>query len=408
MKQIFILRVIAFYVIGTLCLCIQGTAFPKSVVSTTLVDKEHKGSSHTSTNEGSLYSIRAFDNAVSHEENTDGSTAFDTKTSTTSPKSVDTTILVDKEQMNLTIIDKLKPALSNLRNKDDRLRSLNEERTEGYHTFSTTFFLETSNRGFLNPRQSCVVEAACRAQYPDKVLVYMLGTKSSSESQNKLMSKYKNLKFINLDIEEFFENLPSNSLKKLVNDIDRNSYHRTEHLSDVFRIILLQKFGGMYIDLDSMLLKSTRELPAFLLSTFENGAIKMNKGHPIIEEIFHRLSKTKYNPKNWTGLGQKIITEVAKDVCKFLRKNFQEASLNCRIKFLDAKMFLPVHYGLWKRLFSKEFITLNLEHVTKGYAIEFSNSITKMIPIKKGKGQMFDHFAKANCPAIYKELYTIY
>jgi hypothetical protein len=286
------------------------------------------------------------------------------------------------------------------------IHTLNE--ISDHHDFNTTFFVESSNAGYLNPRQSCSVEAAARAQYPHPIVIYMTGVKEEKMAQqNDWIKNLTNVRLVHLDTKKFFTN---DNLGRIYEEVKSTSSHKVEHVSDLARIALLKKFGGLYIDLDAVLMKSTAHLNSFLLKNFANGILKFRKGHPIIEALYHRLNETKFNPMSWIGLGEELIRKVVVDTCNFTTNNFEEASLNCNVTFLNKEYFLPVFWGEWKDLFGKdiELETFKPEVMKPAYAIEFSNFLTSNIPIIKGRRQLFEQVMKKYCPSVYHTMPKFY
>ena len=277
---------------------------------------------------------------------------------------------------------------------DIQIHSLND--ISNYHDFNATFFVETSNAKYLNHRQSCCVEAAARAQHPHLVIIYMTGVEATAiKEENAWIRNFTNIKIVHLESDKFFT---SKNLGRIYREVkNKTSVHMTEHISDLARIALLKKFGGLYIDTDTALMKSTTHFEPFILRNFANGIIKCRTGDIVIEEMHRRLSEFKYNPKLWSGLGEILIERIAIDICNFNKKakNFEEAGKKCNTTFLDIKAFLPVYWGkweAWKELFRKdiEIEKFEVESMQAAYAIHFSNYLTSDSPVIKGRKQIFE------------------
>jgi hypothetical protein len=117
------------------------------------------------------------------------------------------------------------------------------------------FFLEThlhGHRRLDNARQACSVESAARTNPDMQVYLFMATNESEVVMDHTplldVLLSYPNIhvRYFNISeytrgtkIEEFFKtNHPENS---------KFGY---AHLSDIFRMLTLHKFGGLYLDLD--------------------------------------------------------------------------------------------------------------------------------------------------------------
>lgn len=125
------------------------------------------------------------------------------------------------------------------------------------HSFFPTersiFFHETSCRAGLNTRQACAVEAAAR-QHPEwEVHVLFSAPVSKSKLKEGILAellKFGNVKFSRLHIIDYAKGTP---LEDMVRDgaLNRTRW-RISHTSDVVRYLTLYKWGGIYLDLDTV------------------------------------------------------------------------------------------------------------------------------------------------------------
>ncbi len=121
------------------------------------------------------------------------------------------------------------------------------------------FFLETSGRPFLSGRQSCSIESAARnSELTSKVIF-----KSSfvnlltSYSFCQLYHAYPNVEFYTIDYEMLFEDTP---VEWILSRINFAAIHKLTYLSDIASKALVFKYGGFYLDLDVLVLKSLKRL----------------------------------------------------------------------------------------------------------------------------------------------------
>ena len=115
--------------------------------------------------------------------------------------------------------------------------------------------------------------------------------------------------------------------------------------TDIIRIELLDRFGGVYVDVDSYCLKPIEDAP-FMDGEFfvgrdyddrrgrfkdrvANGTIGSTKGHPVLKEYLEGIDKT--DIKKWMTMGGEMLTNCikGKDVivlptCTFYPKNWDK------------------------------------------------------------------------------------
>ena len=124
-----------------------------------------------------------------------------------------------------------------------------------YSQQDQAFFLETSGKSFLDGRQSCSVEsAAVKSSLVSKVLLKsQVLDLSKSKALCELYYNYGNVEFYYVDVAELFRNTPAEGLEKRVEKVVA---HGTCHYSAIGRMAFAYKYGGMYLDLDIIVLRS--------------------------------------------------------------------------------------------------------------------------------------------------------
>lgn len=119
------------------------------------------------------------------------------------------------------------------------------------------FFIESSCRGGLNSRQACAVESAAKIHPNWQINVLFTGSVSNqtqSGTTMKLLKMYNNIMFFRIHVAKFGRNTPLEHM--LASGILNNSSWRVVHTSDVLRFLTLYKWGGVYMDLDVIVMKS--------------------------------------------------------------------------------------------------------------------------------------------------------
>ncbi|GBP56170.1 Lactosylceramide 4-alpha-galactosyltransferase [Eumeta japonica] len=123
------------------------------------------------------------------------------------------------------------------------------------------YFIETSCKGDLNPRQACSVESVARVHPNRTVYILFLAPIAQKTFQKGPISNLKifdNVEFARIHFWKFVE---GTVLEGLVYDGYLNkSKWPVSHTSDVLRYLVLHKWGGTYLDLDVIVRKNLDSL----------------------------------------------------------------------------------------------------------------------------------------------------
>ena len=184
------------------------------------------------------------------------------------------------------------------------------------------FFLETSGRSKLSPRQSCSVESAAKfSKLQVQVILFSNILDLTDNSTCYLYSSVTNVRFYTVDLHKIYKDTP---LQHLVasQKFQKSKFHIT-HQSDALRLALIFKYGGFYSDLDAITIRD--------LSNFHNviGATKINARHDTFAHlnngVFHfeakhqiLLQTMKMFTRVFTGsrrgeVGPMLITKTVKE-----------------------------------------------------------------------------------------------
>ena len=169
------------------------------------------------------------------------------------------------------------------------------------------FFLETSGENCLTPRQACSVESAARKNPHMKVTLYTDIGDSFSSSANRSTAGHRadtlgNQR--NCDVMDILKRFPNVAVirSRLADELQgtflrgrwfdigrlQQSQFPHVHLSDAVRVAILQKRGGIYLDLDCIVLRPLhclRNTAAYLPSLpswIENGVLSFDRSHPFL------------------------------------------------------------------------------------------------------------------------------
>ena len=97
-------------------------------------------------------------------------------------------------------------------------------------------------------------------------------------------------------------------------------------LSDLLRVLLLYRYGGLYLDTDALWLRNARDLPDAFIGLAKmagpcdwcidgkwyaaNGVMRFPAEHPLLESLLLAINGTQYDPHSRGHIGPKLLTQV--------------------------------------------------------------------------------------------------
>ena len=126
------------------------------------------------------------------------------------------------------------------------------------------------------------------------------------------MSGHTNLHFYTVNISSLALNTPLQSfLQKAGYKASPNS---VVHLSDALRVLLVWRFGGLYLDTDYVVLNDMSHYQNVTVKTgagslaVTNNAFAFSAGHPFLEVVMLHMAES-YRPTCWTCIGPELLTK---------------------------------------------------------------------------------------------------
>ncbi|XP_053800202.1 lactosylceramide 4-alpha-galactosyltransferase-like [Vidua chalybeata] len=269
------------------------------------------------------------------------------------------------------------------------------------------FFVETSEQTSPSYLFSCSVESAARTHPASRVMVLMKGLAKGNASLPKhwafsLLSCFPNVEIRPLDLTELFSGTP---LKRwYLWPLRHWEPHFLPVLSDACRIVLMWKFGGIYLDTDFIVLKNLENLTNALGIQDDNelnGAFLSFKAKHQFMELCMQDFVQNYNGWVWGHQGPELLTRVFKKWCSLGTIK----SMSCKgVSALAQEVVYPIPWQDWKKLF-EAVSALELQKLLKNtYAVHIWNKLshgTKLeIPSQALLAQLYSQF----CPATYAKM----
>jgi hypothetical protein len=271
------------------------------------------------------------------------------------------------------------------------------------------FFHETSGRGNLNFRQCCAIESVAKHNSGRPVQLLISGDRlddSTGPWMDILKDHYANVAVFLVDNGNYFSGSPLQ--KWYENGEWRDSRFRTAHLSDYIRLVSLYRHGGLYMDLDYVVLKPLDEklLHNVLLvegadgKQLNNGVIHFEPGHRLIKELIQYLA-AEYDPEDYYLHGPTALTNVYIRLCSSNNGTAgrikRKSSVCPDVSLLSYKHFCPIGPPFW-HLYFEEASRQSLSMINSSYGVHLWNFLSSNEPIRMGTRQLYAILAAEHCP----------
>ncbi|KAH0955741.1 hypothetical protein HN011_002980 [Eciton burchellii] len=281
------------------------------------------------------------------------------------------------------------------------------------------FFHETSCFGeeglVLNARQACAVESAARMN--PSMTVYLLFVSKSEFSNStqeiiKQLLNYRNIRIRHIYPEKYVKDTPletwyaSGALKK--------SRWPVSHMSDLLRYLTLWKYGGIYIDLDVVVISSLENLTNFAgaedwddVAAGIMGFDMSNLGRRIADACIRDLRKN-FRGDLWGNNGPGVITRTLQKFCgtKYARDMTIERCEGFTV--YPPSVFYPIHYKKWNKYFETEDSNATLKILNKAKAIHVWNKLSKAKQVRVNSNVPYAVIARKYCPNVFNNCGEIF
>ncbi|XP_064483116.1 lactosylceramide 4-alpha-galactosyltransferase-like [Ornithodoros turicata] len=270
---------------------------------------------------------------------------------------------------------------------------------------SSVFFLETAESPpCISARQSCAIESAALRSYNAKIVLLTSSSISADCEYIKILSKFPNFKLMCVPFENLFDGTVLNQWFQ--NGSWSRSPFRANHLSDALRLLLLWKFGGVYVDMDVLVLKNIAALRNSVsrerFPAVGNSVLVFNKGHPFLLDCMREFASS-YKSRLWAHNGPRLLERVLLKYCPpELLRNQPHLKCSGDVTVLSAEAFYPIPLAEWKTLFQPESTFKVLKATEDSYTVHLWNSYSKKKRLSIGDASAYDVMARFVCPLSYQ------
>uniref|UniRef100_UPI00398EEFF0 lactosylceramide 4-alpha-galactosyltransferase-like n=1 Tax=Pristiophorus japonicus TaxID=55135 RepID=UPI00398EEFF0 len=268
----------------------------------------------------------------------------------------------------------------------------------------TIFFVETSERTNPTFLSMCSVESAARLHRTAKIVLFMKGLSTVKNTQTlgiSLLNCFPNVEIKPLDLKDLFADTP---LSLWYSRLDQWwQPYRMPIISDACRLVLMWKYGGIYLDTDIIVLKNLLNLTnsigreqkylvnsAFLAFEQHHDFI----GHCLKDFVEH------FNGWLWGHQGPQLVTRVLKKWCK--KMSITKIQQCKGVRMLPSEAFYPIRWQDWKKYFEVMSESESQELLKNSYAVHVWNKKSYGTQFQIGSKVMIDQLSSDYCPFSYQ------
>ncbi|CAH0563715.1 unnamed protein product [Brassicogethes aeneus] len=283
------------------------------------------------------------------------------------------------------------------------------------------FFHETScnsdqtGKITINAVQACSVESAAKLN-PDRA-VYLLYLssgviKNEGSEPDRLLEallSYNNVKIYHVDVMKYVRDTPAEVLF-LKERVQRSEY-QVSHASDVMRYLTLWKYGGVYLDLDVIVLKSFDELDenfsgaqlpteiAAGVMGFGNSEIGKKYATDCLSDLVDN-----FDGFIWGANGPDVITRFASKLCN-TEKGFDVTKTCENFTVYGPEIFYPIPYYWWYYYFDGVHKKAGQNMIKNAHVLHVWKSMnTEYKQFRTEDSSIYTDYAKLFCPNVFEQL----
>ncbi|XP_017076005.2 lactosylceramide 4-alpha-galactosyltransferase [Drosophila eugracilis] len=271
----------------------------------------------------------------------------------------------------------------------------------------------------VTSRQACAIESAALHNPNFQVFVLFAGptyrisaagrNNSQPQSLVEAILSYSNVHLRRLSLGSYAAGTPMEEW--LQDGRLSSSRYLFSHISDFLRYLTLYRYGGLYLDMDVVVLRNMEKVPPNYTGAESNthlaaGVMSLAAtgfGHEIASSCLRDFQHN-FNGQDWGNNGPGVITRVAQKICGTKDITLmQEDPKRCMgFKVFGRGAFYAVPWKKWRDFFDPEKLESTLASCKDSYVVHVWNKHSSTLPIKKGLKSAYAIYAEQNCPRSFK------
>ncbi|XP_022228720.2 lactosylceramide 4-alpha-galactosyltransferase-like isoform X2 [Drosophila obscura] len=267
----------------------------------------------------------------------------------------------------------------------------------------------------LNARQACAIESAALHNPNFQVFVLFADPDGPVGQYNGIQQplvdallNYSNVHLRRLNVWRYAAGTPIEewlNAGKLF-----GSRFMVVHIADFLRYLTLFRYGGLYLDLDVVVLQNMEDMPPNYAGAesnlwLANGVMRFShngSGHDMVRACL-RDFELHFNGYEWGTNGPGVITRVAKQICGTNHTALmQDDRERCKgFKVYGKGAFYAVAAENWRDFFEPDKLEQTMALTKYSYLVHLWNRNSKVVPIKVGSKCAYAKYAEKHCPLVY-------
>lgn len=264
----------------------------------------------------------------------------------------------------------------------------------------------------LTPRQACAIESA--AFNNPTVDVFVLFASPTYVPNNldsniiKSLLKHKNIFLRNNNLWSYTKDTPAEGWFR-GETIFRSDFLST-HLSEFLRLVTLWRYGGIYINLDVLVLDNLFYFPPNTIGALDNSTVgnavinieDSEAGHRVVTAILkHFIDNFEGNSLEHNGSPQ-ITTVLKEKICKVNETSEMTAEQCSGLDVYPSRTYYPIEKENARYLFEEEHLKEAMEIIHFTLTLRLWDEVTKDRKYEVGTISALGLHAYTNCPRVYK------
>ncbi|XP_050369913.1 uncharacterized protein At4g19900 [Argentina anserina] len=268
----------------------------------------------------------------------------------------------------------------------------------------TRFFMTWISSKTLGNRELLAMESVFKS-HPNACLV-IVSKSLDSDKGLQVLKPFSDSGFrvmaIAPDFDYLFHNTPAEAwflgLRK--GSVRPGGVSIGQNLSNVLRLALLYKYGGIYLDTDVIVLRSlskmknvigaqTLDLQTGHWSRLNNAVLVFDKNHPLLFKFIQEFALT-FDGNKWGHNGPYLVSRVVSRINETPNPGFN-------FTVLTPSAFYPVNWSRIRSIFGgpkdevhSKWLLTKLEHIrSRSFALHLWNSQSRRLKVQKGS--IIDH-----------------
>ncbi|KAH7545964.1 uncharacterized protein At4g19900 [Ziziphus jujuba] len=259
------------------------------------------------------------------------------------------------------------------------------------------FMTWISSLDFFGDRELFAIESLFKS-HPNACLV-MVSNSMDSKKGNQILKPFSDTGFkvmtISPDFDFIFKNTHAGAwfCRLREGNVDPGEVALGQNLSNLLRLALLYKFGGIYVDTDIIILKSFSKLRNVIgaqtvdietgnWSRLNNAVLIFDKNHPLLFKFIQEFALT-FNGNKWGHNGPYLVSRVVSRVSGRTGYNFT---------ILPPSAYYPVDWTRIRSLFQgprdeihSNWLISKLKQIrNESFAVHLWNRQSRSLEIEKG------------------------